>query len=182
MRATSFASRATSRTSSGATVEPYLEVLLPRAWRDTDLESPDTTVVEVVLALCSMLVGKTPREVHFRACYGMNVLAVWRGGEPLLTGLPDVCLEFGDALFLQGSRERRQMLREEPDLIALPREHKPAIPEVPGKRWTALAIVGVTLAVAVAAPLLAGEVMLGGALAMVLAGVLSIDQAYQAID
>ena len=113
-------------------VEPYLEILPPRAWRDTDLESPDTTVVEVVLAPRSTLVGKTPRKVHFRARYSMNVLAVWRGGEPLLIGLPDVRLEFGDALLLQGSRERRQMLREEPDLIALPRERGPAIPEVPG--------------------------------------------------
>ena len=163
-------------------VEPYLEILPPRTWRDTDLESPDTAVVEVVLAPRSALVGKTLREVHFRARYGMNVLAVWRGGEPLLTGLPDVRLEFGDALLLQGWRERHQMLREEPDLIALPRERGPAAPEVPGKRWTALAIVGVTLVVAVAAPLPAGEVMLGGALAMVLAGVLSMDQAYQAIE
>ena len=163
-------------------VEPYLEILPPRAWREADLVSSETVVVEAVLAPRSTLVEKTLREVHFRDRHGMSVLAVWRGSEPLLSGLPDLPLAFGDALLLQGPRQRLELLRAEPDLIVLPREREPTTPAVPRKRWTALAIVATTLVVAVAAPLPTGEVMLGGALVMVLARILSMDQAYQAVE
>ena len=98
----------------------------------------ETVVVEAVLAPRSALVGKSPARGPLPRPLRDVVLAVWRGGEPLLTGMPDLPLEFGDALLLQGSRERLAMLRDEPDLIVLPGERGPAAPEVPGKRWTAL--------------------------------------------
>jgi di/tricarboxylate transporter len=162
-------------------VEPYLEVLPPRAWRDADLESADTVVIEAVLAPRSALVGKCSREARFRTRYGMSILAVWRGGEPLLSGLSDLKLAFGDALLLQGSRERLEMLRDDADLILLPGEGS-AGSQAPVKRWTALGIVVATLALAVMSPLFIAEIMLGGALALVLTRVLSMDQAYRAVE
>lgn len=163
-------------------VEPYLEVLPDQDWSEQDLESGRTTVVEAVLSPRSALVGHTLRESHFRAKYGMMVLAVWRGGEPLVEHLPDLTLQFGDALLLQGPRSRLGVLGDEPDLILLHSERALEAPPSSRRRAAALAITLVTLATAILTPLPIGEVMLAGGLAMVLAKLLTMDQAYQAIE
>lgn len=162
-------------------VEPYLVILPERSWREADLESRDTVVVEAILAPRSSLVGRTLREARFRHRYGMTALAVWRGDQPILAELGDRRLAFGDALLLQGPRERLALLSDEPDLIVLTREEDLA-PRRPGKHWQAVAILAAALGVAVATPLPIGEVMLGGALAMVLSGILSMEEAYKAIE
>ena len=162
-------------------IEPYLEILPPRDWRD-ELQSGNTAVVEALLAPRSSLVGKSLREVHFRDRFGMTVLAVWRAGQPLSAGLADLPLQLGDGLLLQGRRKRFEHLRDEPDLILLG-EHREGRPAMPAhRRWLAAAITVATLVVAIVSPLSIGEVMLSGALVMVLLGLLTMDQAYQAIE
>lgn len=162
-------------------VEPYLDILPERSWREADLASRDTVVVEAILAPRANLVGRTLREARFRHRYGMTVLAIWRGDQPIVADLGERRLEFGDALLLQGPRERLGLLRDEPDLIVLSREGGPATRR-PGKHWQAVAVLAATLGVAVATPLPIGEVMLGGGLAMVLLGLLTMEEAYQAIE
>jgi len=162
-------------------VEPYLEILPERTWHERDLESGETVVVEAILAPRSSLVGRTLHDARFRRRYGMTVLGIWRGDQPLLADLRDERLAFGDALLLQGPRDRLELLREEPDLIVLPREED-LEPRRPGKHWQAVAVLVASLVVAIATPLPIGEVMLSGALAMVLLGLLSMEEAYRAIE
>lgn len=162
-------------------IEPFLEILPPRDWSE-ELQSTNTAVVEALLAPRSSLEGKTLREAHFRDRFGMTVLAVWRAGQPLSGGLTDLPLQLGDGLLLQGRRKRLEHLRDEPDLIVLD-EHRDGETRVPvGRRWLAAAVMVTTLVVAVVSPLSIGEVMLSGALVMVLLRLLSMDQAYQAIE
>jgi di/tricarboxylate transporter len=161
-------------------VEPYLEILPSRDWRAPDLESSTVVVVEAMLAPRSALIGQTLRAAHFREKYGMTVLAIWRAGEQIRTGLTDVTLQFGDALLLQGQRDRLPVLRDEPDLLVLTREEETEL--VPGKGPLAIAIMAVTLIFAALHPAAVGEIMLGGALAMALTGILTMDQAYQAVE
>jgi di/tricarboxylate transporter len=162
--------------------EPYLEILPARDWREQDLESPSVVVTEVVLSPRSRLINQTLREAHFRDKFGMTVLAIWREGRQLRTGLADLPLQFGDALLIQGPRHRLSVLRDEPDLIVLDQdlEKTPAPP--PGKGRVALAICLVTLVLAALNSAIVGELMLGAALVMVLVGVLTMDQAYQAVE
>ncbi len=162
-------------------VEPYLEILPERSWQEADLESGDTMVVEAVLAPRSSLVGRTLREARFRLHYGMTALAIWRGDQPIVAGVGREPLFFGDALLLQGPRERLPVLQDEEDFILLPREEELA-PRKPGKHWQAVAVLAATLGVAMVTPLSIGEVMLGGALAMVLLGLLTMEEAYKAIE
>ncbi|NJN97844.1 MAG: hypothetical protein HC875_29075 [Anaerolineales bacterium] len=146
--------------------EPYFEILPSRDWREEDLESAAIIVVETVLAPRSRLIGQTLRQAHFREKYGMTALALWRGGHQRRTGLADLPLQFGDALLLQGPRERVQVLHAEPDLIVLgngPEEAR----LVPGKGRLALIIMATTLALATLNSALVAEVILGGALLMV---------------
>jgi di/tricarboxylate transporter len=163
-------------------LELCLDMLPPRDWREQDFESPTIAVVEAVLAPRSGLIGQTLRGAHFREKYSMTALAAWRAGRPIRSGLTDLELQFGDALLLMGPRERLAALRTEPDFILLGngREETPA---PPGRHWlVALAIMGVTLLLASFNDQAVGEWMLGGALAMILAGVLTADQAYSAIE
>jgi len=162
-------------------VEPYLEILPERTWHERDLESGETVVVEAILAPRASLVGRTLHDARFRRRYGMTVLGIWRGDQPLLADLRDERLAFGDALLLQGPRDRLELLREEPDLIVLTREED-LEPRRPGKHWQAVAVLVASLVVAITTPLPIGEVMLSGALAMVLLGLLSMEEAYRAIE
>ncbi|MFN3762187.1 MAG: SLC13 family permease, partial [Anaerolineae bacterium] len=159
---------------------PYLEILPPREWREEDLESPAVVMVEAVLSPRSGLIGQTLRGAQFREKYGFTVLAIWRAGRPIRTNLSDLPLQFGDALLLQGPRERLPVLRSEPDLILLANE-KEYLP-VARKGWLAAGIALVALALAAVRYQAVAEVLLGGALAMMLAGVLTMDQAYEVIE
>ncbi len=160
--------------------EPLLEILPARSWREQDLETTKSVIVEAMLAPRSSLIGRTLREAHFRHKYGMTALAIWRAGEPIREGLADVTLEFGDGLLLQGPRDRLRVLDAEPDVILLSTEKE--VPPVGRKAGLAAAVMGGTLAVAIAAPLPLGPVMLAGALVMVAVGALNMDQAYRAVD
>lgn len=161
-------------------VKPYMEFLPASEWNESYLESRAVEVVEAMLAPRSRLIGETLRSTHFREKYGMSVLALWRGDEEIIADLADIPLVFGDALLLQGSREKLGLISVDPDLILLMSKEETTI-TVPGKGRAALIIFIATLVFAVALPDLTGAVMLGGALAMMLTGILTTQQAYSSI-
>jgi di/tricarboxylate transporter len=163
-------------------VEPYLEILPPRQWREGDLESSAVVVVEAVLAPRSNLLGQTLRTSRFRDKFGMTVLGIWRQGRPVRVHLGDLPLQFGDALLLQGPRERIALLATEPDLIVLAGEAERAPAPKPEKSRVAIGIMAVTLLLATLNPALIGEFMLAGALVMVVGRLLTMDQVYSAIE
>ena len=162
-------------------VEPFMEHLAPSEWHEQDLQSRAVDVVEAMLSPRSRLIDETLRSAHFRERYGLTVLAIWRAEQEIFINLADVPLQFGDALLLQGSREKLTILRDDPDLIVLLSREEAAI-TVPNKGRAALMIVIATLVIAVLEPNITGAVMLGGALAMMLVGILTTEQAYSAIS
>lgn len=163
-------------------VEPFLEILPPRQWSEGDLESSAVVVVEAVLAPRSSLLGQTLRTSRFRDKYGMAVLGIWRQGRPMRAHLGDLPLQFGDALLLQGPRERIALLATEPDLIVLAGEAERGPAPKPEKSRVAIGIMAVTLLLATLNPTLIGEIMLAGALVMVVGRLLAMDQVYSAIE
>jgi len=164
-------------------VEPRLEILPAPDWQSTALESEEVAIAEAVLAPRSTLLGQTLRAARFREKYGMTVLGIWRAGRPIRTNLGDLPLAFGDALLLQGPRTRFPLLRTEPDLILLNGEEaERRIVAEPAKRWLSVLIMGAGLLLAAFNTSLIGEIMLGAALLMILVGILTMDQAYGAIE
>lgn len=161
-------------------VEPYMEFLPESEWKESDLESSAIEVVEAMLSPRSRLIGKTLRESHFREKYGLSVLAVWHGDQEVVTDLADVPLRFGDALLLQGSREKLAIAKDDPDLILLVSDEETEF-TVPGKGRAALTIFAATLLLALIFPDLTGPIMLGGALSMMLTRIITTEQAYSAI-
>ncbi len=162
-------------------VEPLMEHIEDDdEWHKSDLESRQIDIVEAMLAPRSRLIGETLRDANFRDRYRLTVLAIWRRDSEITINLADEPLQFGDALLLQGRRERLRAAAADPDLILMMPSEEKAV-TAPGKRQAALFIFIATLALAVMIPSLTGPIMLGGALVMMLTGVLTTDQAYSAI-
>ncbi len=162
-------------------VEPFMEFLPASEWHESDLQSRAVEVVEAMLAPRSRLIDETLRSAHFREKYGMSVLAIWRGDQEIVHDLAEVPLVFGDALLLQGTRAKINVLANDPEIILLMSKEETEI-TVPDKGRAALMIFVATLAFAVAVPDLTGAIMLGGALAMMLTRILTTEQAYSSIS
>jgi len=162
-------------------LQPILDLLPLDKSDEQALESQNVILVEAILAPRSTLIGQTLRSAHFRQKYDLNVIAIWRSGRPIRTGLSDLTLQFGDALLLQGLRERVGMLHSEPDLIVLNGEERYNKAKG-GKTWLTILIMSTTLLLAAMNIIPVAEAMLAGALVMVLAGILTMDRAYQVID
>lgn len=162
-------------------VQPFMNYLPASEWHESDLESRAVEVVEAMLTPRSRLIGETLRSSHFREKYGMSVLAIWRGENEIIADLADIPLTFGDALLLQGTRDKLAVLSDDADLILLMSSEETAI-TVPSKGRAALMIFVATLVLAIILPDLTAAVMLGGALAMMLTGILTTQQAYASIS
>ncbi|MEP6945079.1 MAG: SLC13 family permease [Acidobacteriota bacterium] len=162
-------------------VEPYM-VLVPKdEWTEHDLESQSVEVVEAMLSPRSRLIGETLTSTRFRDKYGVSVLAIWRGTQQIVTNLAETQLQFGDALLLQGTRERLAVLDGDPDIIVFVEGPEREI-TFPHKGRAALLIFGATLLFAIVFPDIIGPIMLGGALMMMLTRILTTDQAYASVS
>lgn len=140
----------------------------------------DFHLAEIALSPNGRYAGSTLKEINFRARYGLSVLAIRHDGRSLMTQLGDVRLSFGDSLLVQGKLEKLNLLRRDPNFMLLDRP--PIELRRTAKGPAAIAILlGVLLVVALGW-LDVSITMLAGALLMVLAGVLTMDEAYRAID
>jgi di/tricarboxylate transporter len=146
----------------------------------SDLESASVGLEEAVLSPHTTLVGKTLREIHFRAKYGLSVLAIWREGRAFRANLGEMALRFGDAFLLYGSRDRIQLLGTDPDFLVLTEKAQ----EAPR---TNKALLAVLIMAIVLIPVILGLVPIAimvvvGVALMVLTGCLTMDEAYRAIE
>ena len=145
-----------------------------------DLESEDFGIMEVALAPRSALVGKKPREMEFRDRYGLQLLAIWREGRSIYTGLADRVLRLGDALLVQGPWERIRLLGSNPDFVVLtpaafqPRRHKKAPFALGALLLMIVLVVTGAQPIHVSAFIAAALVLLFGALTM--------EEAYRSIE
>ena len=161
-------------------LKDMLDVLPSGEWRQDYLSMPDLKLIEAAIAPRSHLASQTLSEIGFEQKFSAKVLAVWRRGRSIRTRLADLPLEFGDGLLLQGTEKSLNLLRTEPGLILLA-ESAPST-RVTLRGWLTTFIMFATLALAVVFSNNIAEIMLSGAVMMVLIGTMSMDQAYRAID
>ncbi|MBI5565016.1 MAG: SLC13 family permease [Chloroflexi bacterium] len=154
----------------------------PEAITFEQLTSETMALWEVVLSPRSQAAGKTLRALHFREKFDLSVIAIWRKGRPRRVGLADMPLQLGDALLVLvlGARQRMNVLHSEGDFIVLTEMVDDTLRT--NKMPFAIAIMAATIIMAALGWLATAEAMLAGALAMVLIGALSMDEAYQAIE
>lgn len=145
-----------------------------------ELDDESAYIVEATLAPRSSMVGRSLRSIRFRARYGFTVLAIYRQGEVITKRLRGVKLQFGDALLLQGSRHRIEVLNAKNDFMVLepvniPKTRKDKMP-------IAIALMALVIGLVLFADFHISTAMVIGAIAMVLTNCLTMDDAYQSID
>ncbi|MBN1568013.1 MAG: SLC13 family permease [Acidobacteria bacterium] len=147
-----------------------------------ELEDPYIGIAEMLISPRSGVAGRSLREIHFRRKYGLTALAIMREGKPILEGIPETPLQFGDALLVQGPRARIGMMNEEQDFIVL--EHPGNAGNIgrPEKALWALVGIGLMFLLAGFGIVPIATAALVGAVVMILSGVLKTDEGYRAIE
>jgi di/tricarboxylate transporter len=140
-------------------------------------------MAETIVSPRSELIGKTMSEVNFKELYEVNPVALFKGHKIYYSGLTHIRLQMGDTLLLQGPWERFHILNNHPHPRALsfatplegeilrPRKAKLAI------MWLAVALLQITVF-----KVQLSVALMSGALGMIITGVLSVDEAYRAVD
>ncbi|MEN8241363.1 MAG: SLC13 family permease [Chloroflexota bacterium] len=149
-------------------------------WKFEELSLGSQEMIEVTLSPGSHMHGKTLKQSDFRAHYGLTVLAIQHHGESISANLADIPLGFGDALLIQGPKDRIAQLRRDKDFLIL--ETPPMETRRIKKAPLAIFILaGVLLAVSTRL-VHVSTAMLVGAILMILTRVLDMDEAYDAIE
>ena len=135
--------------------------------------------IEAVVAPRSVLIGKTLRQAHFWEQFQVNPIALYRSDKVFYSGLSDMELRSGDVLVLHGTWERFNILEAQHNFIFTSPVHETLKPEkaLIAGFWLTLAlvmIIGFKIQLSVC--------LLTGAFGMIVCRVLTIDEAYQAVD
>ncbi|MBC7250605.1 MAG: SLC13 family permease [Anaerolineae bacterium] len=77
---------------------------------DTELQTDDIGLAEVILLRKSPLLGRTLKGLNFRQRYGLQVLGINRHGEAILRQIGQLRLRLGDQLLVQGPRANIALL------------------------------------------------------------------------
>lgn len=137
-------------------------------------------IVQAVVAPDSDFINRTLREIDFRRRFGAIVIGFWRRGELLQNALADIRLQAGDVLVLQGDADSLARVERLPAFLLLAPLH--GDPRRRHKAPIAVAIVAAVIAATILGIFPLDIAMLAGAVAIVLTGCLTPDQAYRAID
>jgi di/tricarboxylate transporter len=106
---------------------------------ETQLDSGEEEIAEVLILSNSRLVGSTLKELRFRQRYNATVLAIRRGEELLRDRLGKTPLQFGDLLLVQGPKESFKGLQTSRELLVM--ESRDVENLRPDKAWVAVAII-----------------------------------------
>jgi di/tricarboxylate transporter len=147
--------------------------------------------VEAVLSPRSRLIGSTIKDIGFRRTFGVSVLALYRGGKTYYEEMSDMPLAPGDALLLQSTWEHFYTLQ------GVYRNLQIIIPleveiQQPRKAKAAVVCFLITIALMLVSsfyfqkmtynPIPLSVCLMTGAVLMVVTGVLTIQDAYAAVD
>ncbi|MFC1896857.1 SLC13 family permease [Thermodesulfobacteriota bacterium] len=147
------------------------------------LSRTNAGMAETIVSPRSELVGKTMSEVNFKELYGVNPVALFKGNKIYYGGLTQIRMQMGDTLLLQGPWERFHILKNHPQPRALsfatPLEGEIMRPQ---KAKLAILWLGVALFQIIVFKVQLSVALMSGALGMIITRVLSIDEAYRAVD
>ncbi|MCF8034152.1 MAG: SLC13 family permease [Desulfarculaceae bacterium] len=163
----------------------------PKVFKDTMFNPSLAGIVEGVVLPRSSLIGQTIKEIRFRETFGVNPLAVHQGDHTYYQELADLPLQSGDTILLHGTWERFQALQElhQNFIIITPFEQEFHKPEK--AKWAGICFL-VALAMMVLSsfyfqnlaynPIPLSVCLMVGAVGMVLCKVITISEAYHAVD
>ena len=148
--------------------------------QDGDFQCEDLALTEVVVAPNSRLIGKTIKSSYFRNIFHATALAVRHRGQLYNMGFADTPLSAGDAILVETRRENYDALKNNKNFVIVSDIETPQYRK--NKIISALAIIAGVIATAALGiiPIMVGAII--GAIAMVLIGCITLEEAYDAID
>jgi len=149
-------------------------------WRDEDLQSTDTRLVEAVVGPSSPLAGKSLAESHLRDNFGAWVLAVRQHGTLRHSEFENITLMPGDTLLIDVPNDQIEHLTEQRVFLVVSRAGIPRFNWPKAAKALAIVVSVVVVAATGLLPIVAAAAT--GALAMVLSRCISTDEAYGAIE
>jgi di/tricarboxylate transporter len=140
-------------------------------------------MAETIVGPRSEVIGKTAAESNLKGRYQLNPIALLRGKKAFYTGHTHIPLRMGDALLMQGPWEKFHRLKNLPQPRVLTFS-SPLEGEIlrPQKARLAVLWLAVALAQIIFFEVTLSVALMSGALGMIVTGVLSIDEAYRAVD
>lgn len=147
----------------------------------SDLFNPSRTgISEAVIPPNSHFLDKPLDELHLRKRHGINVLAVYRGSEVHREDYRAMPLQAGDMLVFHSVWKDLAKAARSNDFVVV--TDYPKEEQRPHKLWMAMAIFAVALGLALSHQVSVPVALMSGAIAMVLTGVINMDEAYNAIS
>ena len=140
-------------------------------------------IAEIVIPPSSDLIGKSARDLWLRKTYGISCLAIRRGEETIREGegVRDLALQSGDTLVVHTEWSSLARLKTNRNFVIITTEY-PHEELRPAKEPFALLFFAIALGLILFSDLRLSISLLVGAIGMILSGVLSIDEAYEAIS
>jgi di/tricarboxylate transporter len=137
-------------------------------------------ISEVVIPPVSRFIKQTVADLRLRKRFGISVLAITRGDQVFRDDVRGVSLRAGDTVVLHSNWHDLALAAEDKDLVVvtdIPKEQ-----QRPGKIWQAVGFFLMAQGLALFTPLDLSLSMMAGAIAMLLTGVLNMDEAYKAVN
>jgi len=155
--------------------------LSPRMRQLGELFNPTRAgISEVVIPPVSRFIKQTIGDLRLRKRFGISVLAVNRGDQVFRDDVRAVTLRAGDTVVLHSNWRDLSLAAEDKDLVVV--TDIPKQEQRPGKIWQAVGFFVMAKCLALFTNLDLSVAMMTGAVAMLLSGVLNMDEAYRAIN
>ncbi|MCD4672730.1 MAG: SLC13 family permease [Anaerolineaceae bacterium] len=158
---------------------PESHVIIRRNHSGSQFSVRGVTVAELLISPHSSTIGKSLVQLGFRRRYKLTAIALHRSGTNFRTNISSIKLTAGDALLISGDDEQIQELRENPNFILI----LSGLSEQPLIKKNAFITIGILLA-AITASLWGIPIylaMLLGAILLLLTGIMTMQEAYNAI-
>ena len=159
-------------------------VVLPTLNNFADALSPAKAgIAEVVIPPGSQLIGKSARDVWMRKTYGISLVAMHRVGKTYREGegVRDMPFQAGDTLVVHTIWDALARLTKDRNFVVVTTEY-PHEELRPQKVGHALVFFLIALSMVLFSDMRLSVSLLTGAVGMVLAGVLTIEEAYAAVS
>ena len=163
----------------------------PTQFRNTLFNPSMVGIVEMVVSPRSSLLGKTTEESHFRETFGVTPLAIHQSGKTFYRELSHLPIRAGDTILVHGTWEQLHALQEHHQNFIIISQFEDEFQQ-PDKANRALICFLLTLFLMVFSsfyfqhrsynPLPLSVCLMLGALGMILSKVLTIGEAYRAVD
>jgi len=141
-------------------------------------------IAEVVIPPGSHLIGKSARDVWMRKTYGLALIGLHRNGETMREGEDIRNMPFiaGDTLVVHTPWLALERIESDKDFVVVTTEYPKEEKLRPEKLKPAVIFFGIALFMVLFTDIRLSVALLTGAMGMVLSGVLSIEEAYEAVS